>query len=171
MDIFNHGLWGAVITYGKYPTDKKKIWAGVAFGMLPDALVFAPAFVWMALNRTVFDPSLYADLSRTPWVFGYAVNAYNITHSLVICTATLLIVTAIWKGKFYFPMLAWPLHVLFDIGTHPDFFSTPFLFPISDYKFKNGISWGEPIIFFSTYFFLGVIFIYFWHKNRRVKST
>lgn len=163
MDVLNHGLWSFIAFHNRKKIDKI---AAVAFGTLPDLLVFTPAIVYEQINRISFDPALYNE--RATWVFQYAYSAYNFTHSLVIFAVAFLVVYAI-RRKPYLPMLAWGLHVLMDIPTHPNFYQTPFLYPISNYRFPWGISWGQPVFFAINYglVVLSFILIYAYRKKRK----
>ena len=66
---------------------------------------------------------------------------------------------------FAWPMLAWPMHIIVDFFTHSiEFFPTPILWPISDYRF-DGIPWSNPYIWFSN--IAGIILLYVWrYKNK-----
>jgi membrane-bound metal-dependent hydrolase YbcI (DUF457 family) len=163
MDIFNHGLW-SYIAFNKKP--KKESFTAVAFGVLPDLIPFTPVTLYMLFHRITFDPSIYN--GATAWVYRFAYEAYNYTHSLVIFAVVFLLVYAI-RRKPLWPMLAWGLHVLMDIPTHPDFFRTPFLYPISDYRLPWGISWANPIFMVVNYgvVILCFVLIYAYRKKRK----
>jgi membrane-bound metal-dependent hydrolase YbcI (DUF457 family) len=171
MDVLNHGLWGALIAYSAYPKDKKHVISGLAIGMLPDVLAFAPMFFWLFFSGQRFSPSYFQNTESAPWVFSYAVNSYNFTHSLVVCLVVLTAVYLIRKRKFYIPLLAWPLHIMLDIPTHPDFFSTPFLYPLSNYTFKGGVTWANPWIFATTYSALILVFLYIRFRKSKLKNV
>ncbi|MCX6780078.1 MAG: hypothetical protein NT034_02775 [Candidatus Magasanikbacteria bacterium] len=90
----------------------------------------------------------------------YVHSLYNITHSLVIFAAIFAVVWMV-RRKPFLPMLAWGLHILFDIPTHStDFFPTPFLWPFSSFK-VNGVPWSHPIIFFPEIILLAIFYIWF----------
>jgi hypothetical protein len=75
-------------------------------------------------------------------VFLQPHNLYLISHSLVIFAVLFLFVGLVRKRPALV-LLTWPLHILMDIPTHrAGRFGTPFLWPISDYRF-DGISWGQ----------------------------
>jgi hypothetical protein len=64
-------------------------------------------------------------------------------------------------------MLGWALHILIDIPTHSlRFFATPFLWPLSDYRF-NGISWGNRWFMLANYTALAIVYILLWRTSRR----
>lgn len=152
MDFLSHGLWGALSTYPKYKKEPKKLLASLGVGMLPDVISFLPVQVYFVFTGFKFSPDLFFPVPQH-WVFAWAIQSYNFTHSLVLC---LLVMGIVWVVRKKFPLilLPWLLHVLMDIPTHPDFFQTPFLFPISDWKFFGGISWANPYVFFTNWILL-----------------
>lgn len=168
MDVLSHGLWGYALAYPKHKRNKKQLLAAFAFGVLPDLLAFVPATVYLFFNRVSFDPETY---NTAGGVFAYARDAYQYTHSLVIFAFVFLIILALRKGKIYWPMLAWPLHILMDIPTHPDFYQTPLLFPLSHYRFPYGISWATPWVFITNWAVLGMIYTFIFIKWRKTKSS
>ena len=70
-----------------------------------------------------------------------------------------------YNKKVAYAMLAWPLHVILDFPFHSiEYFPTPILYPIHDYKF-DGIPWSNPYIWFSN--IAGIILLYIWrYKNK-----
>lgn len=165
MDTLAHGLWSNIIVYKKYPQKPKHRFIAVLFGVLPDLLVFTPLFIYGFLNRMEFRQLAVSG----HWTVKYAPWAYNYTHSLVIFFVVLVIVWAIRK-EFYWPMLAWGFHIFLDLFTHPNFYQTPFLFPISDYKISWGISWSHPVIMLPQYIFFVAWYIW-WYFKARYKSV
>ncbi|OGZ10815.1 MAG: hypothetical protein A3D65_04530 [Candidatus Lloydbacteria bacterium RIFCSPHIGHO2_02_FULL_50_13] len=102
-----------------------------------------------------------------PNIPDYTYGLYNISHSLVIFTALFLLIWVI-RRKPVWEMSAWGLlHVVMDIFTHNDkFFPTPFLWPMSDF-YVNGVSWGQPIIFFPNAALLVALYTYWWYVRRK----
>ena len=81
------------------------------------------------------------------WVY----DLYDISHSMVTALVFIAIAYKINKD-FAWPMLAWPMHIIVDFFTHSiEFFPTPILWPISDYRF-DGVPWSNPYV-------LGINFI------------
>tara|TARA_B100000902_G_C26915618_1_gene719065 strand:- start:51 stop:530 length:480 start_codon:yes stop_codon:yes gene_type:complete len=159
MDTLSHALWGrGVFGYKGMP-----IWS-LFFGALPDLFSFGLYFV----SNILFNPSQLKqrkpNLDELPeWVF----TSYDITHSLVTAAVCILIAYFVINKNFAFAMLAWPLHILFDFPLHTaDFFPTPVLWPILEVKF-DGISWGNPYIWFSN--IAGLIILYIYRYKSRVK--
>jgi len=169
MDTLSHGLWGG-IAFGR----RKRVdfWAAFLFGVLPDLLSFGIFITgsWIGIfDHPSFSSGEHPDPSMIP-AFVHA--AYNITHSLVIFLAVCGIVFLIRK-KAYWPMMAWGLHILYDIPTHSsEFFPTPFLWPVSDFSI-DGVSWSHPYIFFPNWILLPVLLFWFffiprWRQRKRI---
>lgn len=171
MDVFSHGLWGYALCY---PKSKSKLsavkpWQGMLFGILPDAIAFLPAQIYFLFHRVAFDPSLFLPVPKH-WVFNFAIESYNYTHSLVIFGLVLLSVWA-WKKSLPWPLLAWGLHICMDIFTHPDFFQTPLLYPISNFKFIGlGLSWTNPWVFLIDWLLLLAVFLYIYKDQKKLRK-
>lgn len=149
MDIFAHGIWAGAASIAANRKLRKPMptpWV-VFWGVFPDLFAFTPTFVLMFWLHFFGNPP--APLSR----FGSGVrdllpvflqphNLYLISHSLVVFA---LLFGLVWllRRSPALVLLSWPLHILMDIPTHrAGRFGTPFLWPISDYRF-DGISWGQ----------------------------
>ena len=91
------------------------------------------------------------------WVY----DLYDISHSMI--TALFFIAIAYKINKdFAWPMLAWPMHIIVDFFTHSiEFFPTPILWPISDYRF-DGIPWSNPYVLGINFILIFIIFFYRW---------
>lgn len=181
MDIFAHGLWTNAVFYKKYRTDwKSRFWA-VAFGVLPDLVSFSPLFIYAYLTRSEF----WDLISKNIWVVEYARESYRYTHSIIIFSIAVVIVLLIrtytskthdrrslmCSNKFiYWPIFGWGLHIVLDIFTHKDFYQTPFLFPLSNYKFDYGISWGEPWFMAVNYGAMVLVYILIYIFNRKGRT-
>ena len=151
MDTISHALWGkGLFGYRKYR------YLSFVFGAIPDLLSFGIYFLF----NLILNPSTIKfgkpNLSEIPeWVF----SLYNFSHSLIISIIFILIVYKI-NREISFTMLAWPFHILLDLLTHSiDFFPTPILWPISDYRF-DGIPWSNSYIMITNIIFIFLIFIY-----------
>lgn len=130
MDYVSHGFWSYIFFHRiKTPL------LAVCFGLLPDTA----SWVIYGLYR-VFTGGPYGKpvLSHIPdWTYAL----YNISHSLIVAVSVIFIVSIIARRLPVY-MLAWPIAIVMDLLTHNrDFLPTPFLWPISDWKFP-GISWG-----------------------------
>lgn len=163
MDVLSHGLWGG-IACGR--ASRRAFWTAFAFGVAPDLLAFGPHFagsIWDAVWNGGFRPPHpgrgYAGIP------DYVFAVYSVTHSLVVFLAAFLLAWAIRRQPLW-PMAAWGLHVLIDIPTHSDrFFPTPFLWPLSDYRF-DGISWGHPFIFVPNVVLLAGVYLWYFKIHR-----
>jgi len=153
MDIISHGLWGAG-AFGR--KSKKNFWMAFLFGVMPDLLSFG-----------VFTFATFVGLAKRPdWSAGppdatsipeYVHILYDLTHSFIVFAVVFALIWIILRRPYYL-ILGWPLHILFDIGTHSaEFFPTPFLWPFVEYRF-NGISWAEPSIFIPNILFLALLY-------------
>ena len=159
MDTFAHGLW----TYAVFHK-KKYVWLAALFGVLPDLLSFGILFaVYLATGTFHRGPPPVNSIPG--WVYG----AYNLTHSFVMFLAAFIIVFLITK-KWFWPLTAWAIHILIDIPTHSfRFFPTPFLWPISSYKF-DGISWATPWLMLVNYGALVSVFILIAYGRAKKKT-
>ncbi|MBI2658516.1 hypothetical protein HYX05_00225 [Candidatus Woesearchaeota archaeon] len=159
MDIFAHGLWSYAIFHRK-----KYVWLATFFGLLPDFLSFGIIFVMNLFNGNLQrgPPSIN---SLPEWLFA----AYNMTHSLIIFLFAFILIYAFTK-KWFWPFAAWGIHILIDIPTHSfRYFPTPFLWPLSDYKF-NGTSWSTPWFMVVNYSALMIVFIMIAHYRAKQKK-
>ena len=156
MDTLSHALWGkGLFGYRKYR------WYSFLFGALPDLFSFGIYFI----HSIFFSSSPLMGRPERSEIPEWVYSLYDISHSLVIASIFIFIAYKINK-EFAFPMLAWPAHIILDFFTHSiEFFPTPILWPISDFKF-DGIPWSNPIVFFAN-----VICIFFLFVYRRKKTS
>ena len=156
MDTLSHALWGkGLFGYRKYR------WYSFLFGALPDLFSFGIYFI----HSIFFSSSPVMGRPTRSEIPEWVYSLYDISHSMVIVSIIIFIVYKINK-EFAFPMLAWPAHIILDFFTHSiEFFPTPILWPISDFKF-DGIPWSNPIIFFTNVLLIFLLFIY-----RRKKAS
>ena len=158
MDTFSHTLWGkGLFGYRKYGK-----WA-LLFGALPDLLTFGlyfiVRFITQGFNMEFGKPALE---SIPNWVF----IMYDISHSWVIAFLFIIIFLQINK-EICFPMLAWPFHILLDFPFHSkEYFPTPILWPISDYRF-DGIPWSNPYIWIGNIACIIVLFLFRLKNNHQ----
>lgn len=164
MDILSHGLYGGVLVGRK---SRKSFWLAFIFGLAPDLFSFGifTASVWLGLTSGP-DWKGPPDTSLIP---HYVYALYNVTHSLVIFAAAFIIVWLLRKKPLW-EMFAWFFHVLLDIFTHSfRFFPTPFLWPVSDYRF-DGWSWGTPEIFIPNLLVLFSLYGYWLYKRKNKRA-
>lgn len=168
MDIFSHGLWGGIV-FGR--KSRRDFILAFFISLLPDIISFGFNFL---LILTGLSPRLNwsgdpLPLSTIP---SYVFFLYYITHSFLIFLLVFFIVWAIRK-KIYWPLGAWGLHILIDIPSHSfNFFPTPFLWPLSDFKI-NGIDWFNPIVFFPNLILLILFYGWFliYKKFAKIKNN
>jgi membrane-bound metal-dependent hydrolase YbcI (DUF457 family) len=163
MDIASHGLWGG-IAFGR--GNRRSFGLAFFFGILPDLVSFGPFYVAVFLGlaqRPRFgheppDPSLF------PF---YVHGAYSVTHSLVVFLVAFALLWAVFREPIW-ETFAWGLHILLDIFTHSyRFFPTPFLWPISHFKF-DGWPWGMPAIFIPNVVLLALCYAWLLLRRRKV---
>lgn len=165
MDIVSHGLWGGV-GFGR--KSKKNFWLAFFFGIAPDLFSFG-IYSFSTLFGFEEREPIRPGQMNPDLIPGYVHSAYNFTHSLIIFAIIFCIVWFVRK-KAPIIMLGWPLHIVTDIFTHStSFFPTPFLWPFSSFRF-DGISWGNPIIFFPNLALLIIVYI-IWaiYRKRKMK--
>lgn len=170
MDTLAHALWTNAVFYPKYKNQlKSRLWA-VFFGVAPDLAAFTPVILYSLFRGFQrFMPEAYN--SSALWPYWWARNSYNFTHSAVIFLGVFLLITVLRKGKPYWPMLGWLLHIAIDIPSHRGFYETPFLFPLSNYKFDHGISWGHPVFMLINYSAILILYILIgtiWKKKEKI---
>tara|TARA_Y100000746_G_scaffold222733_1_gene223475 strand:- start:10081 stop:10557 length:477 start_codon:yes stop_codon:yes gene_type:complete len=157
MDTLSHALWGkGLFGYRKYR------YYSFLFGALPDLFSFGIYFIYSIFftSSPIMGRPTRSEIPE--WVY----SLYDISHSLVIASLFIFIAYKINK-EFAFPMLAWPAHIILDFFTHSiEFFPTPILWPISDFKF-DGIPWSNPIVFFANVLVIFLLFIYRWKRAKK----
>ena len=191
MDIFAHTLWtsalareaNAIREKGKTSSEIKKRnhvsvgWAAF-FGIFPDLFAFTIPFFLRFYLVVVGGNSLGEFFRRPPEDtnhglgdgFNLAHNLYNYSHSLVIWAVVFIIVWVYFKRP-RFELFGWALHILIDIPSHVlAFFPTPFLFPISDYRFPYGVQWSNWYFMVINYSLLLVVWVRFLVKDYLAKK-
>lgn len=164
MDIISHGLWGGLAVGRK---SRRSFWLSFFCGIAPDLFSFG-LFSAMSILGFASGPDWSNGPPDARSIPSYVYMLYNITHSFVTFAVVFIILWAIFKKPIY-ELLAWPLHILFDIPTHSTaFFPTPFLWPLLEYR-VNGIPWSHPFIFFPNWIFLILLYLYFFVYKKRKK--
>lgn len=161
MDIFAHSVYAGILgkTIEKNDSRRKKtMWLTALFGVVPDLFAFGPVFIVSIFNGGFNHHVL-------PSGFDLAHTLYQYSHSLVIAVTVLMLVF-LFKKIWWTPLFGWILHILIDMPLHaPDFFPTPFLFPISSWTLPFGISWATPAIFFTTWGLVVAYVIWYWYNR------
>jgi hypothetical protein len=158
MDVISHALWSNLM-FKEARTPEQLL--AIALGTAPDLLAFAPMMAVQAIKKQrkqwkKVDENNYKEIAASipNWVY----RVYDITHSIPVWIVGFL---TWWylAGSIPWPAFAWLVHILVDIPTHTiDFFPTPFLWPLSKYRF-GGISWGERWFMRTNYAALGVMYL------------
>jgi hypothetical protein len=156
MDTFSHALWG----YGLFG-QKGRPWWALLFGSLPDLMSFG-ILIAIRVIAGAFNFSPPEMHTIPAWVL---LN-YSVGHSILIagaCTTMILYL----RRDFGFAMLAWPFHILLDFPFHShEFFPTKLFWPISEWSF-DGISWGNPWVWFPNVAGLLILLAYRWRQRNR----
>lgn len=152
MDVFAHTLWtnaaarkmNALAIQKKSPARVHVGWAAF-WGVFPDLFAFSIPFA-LVMYQLVFkglDWSNIADHHGLAGGFDISSTLYQYSHSLVIWGMVFILVW-IWNKRPRYELLGWAFHILIDIPSHSiGFYPTPFLFPLSDYRYPYGISWSN----------------------------
>ncbi len=155
MDYFAHGAWSYIIF---------RNWRAVLFGLLPDSMSWLIFFFYQLFNGNFCSGAPVVE-NLPGWIF----LLYDISHSLIVAFVVIGLVYFIFKKLFIF-MLAWPLAITIDVFTHTrDFLPTPFLWPISEWKF-NGISWGETWFMVLNWSLIVIFLIYIYVRKNYLKK-
>ena len=174
MDILAHMLWanyGARAGNKKLEKKKKPLihlgWV-TFWGVFPDLFAFTIPFCIGIFNLVFNGQSLSAMRGHhsLAGAFDIASFLYQFSHSLVIWSLVFIFFWIISKRP-RLVLLGWLLHILIDIPSHAaEFYPTPFLFPISDYRFLHGVSWGNKWYMIINYSLLLIVTLYFF-LNRK----
>jgi hypothetical protein len=160
MDILAHTLWTNAGARGANKLREKKgkpkaVHVGwTAFwGVFPDFFAFTIPFV-VAIFKIITGQSSASSFGP-PHIstggFDLAAYLYQWSHSIVIFALVFIIVSLISKRPRY-ELFGWALHILIDIPSHDiEFYATPFLWPISEYRFPYGISWANKWFMIINY--------------------
>ena len=160
MDILAHTLWTNAGARGvnklRERKGKPKIvsvgWTAF-WGVAPDFFAFTVPFLIVIFNVVTGKLALSSFGGHHMPVAGFdlASYLYQYSHSLVVFAIVFLAVWAIYRRPRW-ELLGWALHILIDIPSHDiEFYATPFLFPISDYRFPYGIAWSNMYYMIINY--------------------
>ncbi len=182
MDVLAHTLWTNAVFHSKYHKQRKMRYLAAFFGVAPDLVGFTPLIIYLIYSGRIFNPAGFINGKLNNWTVSFAEYAYNYTHSLLIFLVVFLLVLLIGnvykyrqnpdnsKIWFFWPLLGWALHILIDIPTHPDFYSTPFLFPLSNFRNHHGISWGHPVFMVINYGAIILTYVGLFYYQRRYQQ-
>ena len=152
MDILAHTLWTNAGARGANEIAKKKggkfhmhVGWTAFFGVAPDFFAFTIPFVVGIFKMTFNGDSAYTFFGHHGLVGGFNLASflYQYSHSLVVWAFVFCAVWFFYKRPRW-ELLGWALHILIDIPSHSlSFYPTPFLFPISEYRFPYGLQWSN----------------------------
>ena len=166
MDILAHTLWTtAMARKGNIESQKRKkkfkiniFWTSF-FGIFPDLFAFTVPFLFSFYKVLIGDHAFGSFSTRHQVADGFTLShtLYQFSHSIIIWLLVFLILWLIFRRP-RFELLGWFLHILIDIPSHAiTFFPTPFLFPVSEYRFPFGVAWQTPWFMIVNYTALALI--------------
>ena len=156
MDYASHGIWSYIFFH-----KIKKPFYAVLFGLLPDSTSW---LIYAIYRLIISDNGLGKPaLNEIPnWVF----ILYNISHSIFTAILAITLISILVK-KLSVYALAWPIAIIMDVFTHRrDFLPTPFLWPISEWKF-DGFSWGNKTFLIVNYIAMSICLIIIYMRKRK----
>ncbi len=178
MDVLAHTLWtnaGARAGNKLAQNKGKKFHIHVGWtafwGVIPDFFAFTAPFI-IGLYKVIFTGVSFSGLRDHHGLVGgfdIAAYLYQYSHSLVVWAFVFCVVWYFAKRPRY-ELLGWALHILIDIPSHAvGFYPTPFLFPISEYRFPYGVSWANKYYMIINYSALAFVWIRIFINKLRKK--
>lgn len=152
MEILAHTLWTTAGVRKVNAVSKKRgklyrmnmFWTAF-WGIFPDFFAFTIPFL-ISFYKVLTGQQMFGSFSTRHQVadgFNLAHDLYQYSHSLVIWVLIFMILMLILRRPPWV-LVGWALHILIDIPSHSlAFFPTPFLFPISEYRFPYGVAWSN----------------------------
>lgn len=180
MDVIAHTLWAGAIAKGLNlkleKAQKKPLFAvpWTAFwGVFPDIFAFVPLFAWLIIGSlfrslpfptsALWDQGLAGPYYR---VFQVTDQLYSFSHSLIVF-AFIAVICWFFSRRMQWNLIGWLVHILLDIPSHSfEFYPTPFLWPLSDFK-VDGISWSGPWFMIANYLVLVLVCLYLWRLRKK----
>lgn len=201
MEIVAHALWagGLAQLANRHIKVKHKyfrlkpLWIA-AWAIFPDVVAFVPAWLWYGWE--IFSGNL--GLSQIPrhrtfnmsepvggqdmmWPIPLVRAIYHASHSIIIFAIVALLAVLLYKllarrkallSAGLWSMAGWLSHILIDVPSHSyEFSATPIFWPISDWKFKAGLDWGEPWFMLWNYIALFLLYLFLWYTEPRKKRV
>jgi membrane-bound metal-dependent hydrolase YbcI (DUF457 family) len=134
-------------------------------GLAPD--LFSFGILWTAATIGLSEkPDFSHGTPPESTIPLYVHQLYNVTHSFIIFILAFVLLWLLLRRPLW-GLSAWGLHVLVDIPTHSfAFFPTPFLWPLSTWKF-DGWQWMTPTILVPNYVLLALLYAWFlWRVSK-----
>lgn len=181
MDIFSHGLWAGVAYKAVNKRGGRSLSVKLAafWGMFPDLFAFTAGFVWLFWNLAFWDLSFVslphlggseAAIEETLPIFRLTSLLYSISHSAIVFLVIFGVAFLVFRRPIW-ELGGWLIHILIDIPTHSyQFYPTPFLWPLSDWKF-DGFSWGTPWFLILNYSAILIVYLLLRKKKRSETSN
>ncbi|MBD3318481.1 hypothetical protein GF342_01075 [Candidatus Woesearchaeota archaeon] len=161
MDIFAHAAISFIAFHWM-----RRWWLAILFGVLPDIMSWGVYVAYSIINGGAFGPPNLAQIPA--WTF----MLYGISHSLIVWGLVVAVLYFSLK-KFPYYVLAAPLAISIDVLTHSrDFLPTPFLWPLSEWRFP-GIQWGQEwfIVTYWTLIIIGIAAVMFYKYRKRLQNA
>ncbi len=138
------------------------------FGVFPDLFAFTIPFC-IGIFNAVFNGQSIGSHHTLIGEFDIASFLYQFSHSIVIWALVFAVVWFLYKRP-RLELLGWALHILIDIPSHAaSFYPTPFLFPISDFRFLYGVSWSNKWYMIINYSLLLIVTLYFFTRKPKIQ--
>lgn len=138
------------------------------WGVFPDLFAFTIPFCIAIFGAIFGGQSLSSMRNHHVLAGGFDIASflYQYSHSIVIWGSVFIVVWILSKRP-RLALLGWLLHILIDIPSHAgSFYPTPFLFPISDYRFMHGISWSNKWYMIINYSLLLIVTLYVFTRKK-----
>lgn len=179
MEILAHTLWTAAAA--KTANDRalkknKKIkfnlfWTSF-WGIFPDLFAFAIPFIIFLWN-ILFNSQVFESVAISRKIVdasGLSQVLYQYSHSIIIWAFVFGLVW-LFSRKLPLSLLGWVFHIILDIPSHSiTYYATPFLFPLSNYRFPYGISWSNKWFMIGNYTALLIVWgIILFKKHKKNK--
>lgn len=166
MEILAHTLWTTAgvkrinaLAEKKGKSFKINMFWTAFWGIFPDLFAFLIPFL-LSFYRVIIGQQQFGSFDAQHKIadgFNISHILYQYSHSLVIWVLVFLIIWMILRRPAWV-ILGWALHILIDIPSHSiAFYPTPFLFPISAYRFPYGVAWSTGWFMVINYSALLVI--------------
>lgn len=182
MDVLAHTLWtnaaarkaNALAQQKKSPIHVHVGWASF-WGVFPDLFAFSVPFA-LVLYQLAFKGAVWSAIRDHHGLVGnfdIASYLYQYSHSLIVWAVVFIVLWAVYKRPRY-ELLGWALHILIDIPSHSiGFYPTPFLFPLSEYRYPYGVSWSNQwymIVNYTALMYVWGTIAYTHHTNGAKKK-
>lgn len=145
------------------------------FGVFPDLLSSVPFLIWRTIYLSVLNNHFSFDIILREWfpqvppnVFALFDAGYNLSHSIFIFAATLVLLYIFAGRKIWLPVWAWGLHLALDLISHagPEH-GVRLFYPFSDFYFGLTNWHTLPFMVINTVVLLGAGLVLFFSARRK----